>query len=251
MMQQIMYKTVEDNPASKKIAIVSDDEVDKHLFIADVLRDLEALSLYCNVLGARATEILVRRTIKRINEYDDSLTYETFEVQLVEMRSRLKDELESSFLFSLQPELAKYYTTAREYFGDEVMTALTEENRDELEEALRCLALSRASASVYHLMRVIEEVVHALGQKLTATVVDSSGKYLNWGIILANMEGKLSKLPDHNEQREWSEIKSFLYSLNIALRTPTMHPKRHYTLEQAVEIMEASKAFIRRLVLKL
>ena len=40
-------------------------------------------------------------------------------------------------------------------------------------------------------MRIMERAVYALGEKIGATVIDRNNVNLDWGIILANINGKM------------------------------------------------------------
>jgi hypothetical protein len=140
-------------------------------------------------------------------------------------------------------ELSGFFVTPDKYFGQEILDAFPDMS-DDLEEALRCLSLSRPTASVFHQMRAMEMAVQVIGSKLSAVVKNSDGDFLIWGTILSNMEDKIKVLQSANEKQKWAEIKSMLHSVKAAWRNPSMHPGRHYSVDQSREIIAAVKALL-------
>ena len=132
-------------------------------------------------------------------------------------------------------------------FGEEVFQKF-ESSREDIEEAGKCLAVGRATASVFHLMRALESAVQKVGDKLGATITDSAGRGLPWGVIAENMKPKIDAMPrGSDEQIKWYRVQSDLVVVNCAWRVPTNHPKETYTLEQATEVFDATKSFMREL----
>ena len=79
-------------------------------------------------------------------------------------------------------------------------------------------------------------------------MTDSSGKGLPWGVIAANMKDKIDRMtPGSDEQIRWYRLQHELVVVNRAFRVPTNHPKETYTAEQAYEIFNATKAFMKEL----
>ena len=224
-----------DNPGE-----IIDDEV-----CTTIIKHYERLQECCDALGAPLTKKSAIRAVRHLKK--GGATAEKIQDYTREARSRLIDELEAAKLFALRHDVGKYYASAEDIFGAEVVRILSDA-LDNLEEAGKCLALSRATASVFHLMRALEYTVQQVGIKLGATVKDADGEFLTWGVILANIDDKIKKMSDKDESEKWSAIRAQLYHVNKATRTPTMHPKNHYSVEQATELMEATRPFLRDLV---
>jgi hypothetical protein len=113
---------------------------------------------------------------------------------------------------------------------------------EDLDEACNCLALARATACVFHLMRAMEEAVKILGTKLGVTNVEKE-----WGKILSDIGAKIEAMPKGQSRDEWSACHVNLYHVKQAWRNSTMHPKETYTTEQAKEVLDAVFAFLKQL----
>lgn len=107
----------------------------------------------------------------------------------------------------------------------------------DLQEAHNCFAVSRYTASVFHLMRSTELIVIELAKKMGATVTDSNGNGLAWGKLVANIKDKiLDKNFTPTNKNDWFEVNAILISANKSFRTSTMHPKQSYTEDEAKTI---------------
>src|ERR1022692_1963559 len=98
----------------------------------------------------------------------------------------------------------------------------------DLEEASRCLAANRHTASVFHLMRVLEVALRELGRSLNDPTLDPKTNP-SWERILHRCDVELAK---SFTQRcaEWqadpgfySEATANLRAVKVAWRNPTMH----------------------------
>lgn len=162
---------------------------------------------------------------------------------VVELHTRVLDELGDRFFIVLPNEMAQYYKQPEPLFGASVESAFPKASED-IAEAGKCLAVGRSTATVFHLMRAMESSVVALGSKLNATVIDKDNLELEWGKILRNINGAIEALPRGSEKESWSNASSLLLHAKIAWRNPTMHPKQTYTIEQARQIINCCRAFM-------
>ncbi|RUX23785.1 hypothetical protein EOA13_33055 [Mesorhizobium sp. M7A.F.Ca.US.011.01.1.1] len=132
-------------------------------------------------------------------------------------------------------------------FGEDVARRFQSTN-DDIEEAGKCLALGRSTAAVFHLMRVLESAVQTIADKIGAAIVDAHGKGLAWGVIADNMKAKIDAMTRGSDaQIKWYRVQHDLVVVNRAWRVPTNHPKESYTAEQAREVFDATKAFMKEL----
>jgi len=160
--------------------------------------------------------------------------------------NRFSDELSTRIVVSISPRHAKYLNNET-LFGDEVFKAFPN-TREDIEEAGKCLAFERPTAAVFHLMRALESAVQAIANKLGATVHDSNGKGLPWGVIADNMKPKIDAMQRGSaEQTKWYRVQNDLVVVNRAWRVPTNHPKETYTPDQAEEVLDATRAFMKEL----
>jgi hypothetical protein len=139
-----------------------------------------------------------------------------------------------------------YFKQSSPVFGDIAADKFAEAAED-IEEACKCFALDRYTATVFHLQRAMEAVVQKLGANLNVTIVDKDDKHLSWGIIAGNMKTHVDAMPKGALKDRWSEALSLLYHVKQAWHNPTMHPKKTYTEPQAKDVLDATGSFIRYL----
>jgi hypothetical protein len=80
---------------------------------------------------------------------------------LEELEGRLRDEINMATLLTLSLQEAAHYLTPRK--GWEAVIENFPGAVSDIEEATKCLALSRSTACVFHLMRALEVGLRALG----------------------------------------------------------------------------------------
>ena len=177
-----------------------------------------------------------------------SVTASLLNSHIGELRERIKDELESKAIYYL-PANVEFLEAKTPLFGAEVDTRFRSAAYD-IEEAGKCLALSRATACVMHLMRATEVALKALGTTV------SVGQQNDWGAYIREIGKELSaraasagrRTPD---EAFYSEAASSFDHVRRAWRNPTMHIEKVYTLEQAADIFEATRSFMRHLATRI
>jgi HEPN domain-containing protein len=164
---------------------------------------------------------------------------------------RITDELKLKSFYRLTPEAARLHDDP--YPFGEVVVGKFPSTQVDIEEAAKCLALGRATATVFHLMRVMEVGLKALGTRLGVDI-DSTR---SWEGILNKSHGMMTK-PYTVKPPEWAGDEAFLSeavvmltAVKTAWRNPTMHIERLYTLEQADDVWRAAKSFMGQLATKL
>ncbi len=138
------------------------------------------------------------------------------------------------------------------HFGEDVFLNFPEARFD-IEEASHCLAYHRATACVFHLMRVMEVALRVLGDTLKLPPTTNP----TWDAILTKCDSELTKRLAQRSP-EWqvddvffSGATGMLRAVKDAWRNPTMHVEKVYTEEQAEDIWNAVKGFMRHLATKL
>lgn len=162
---------------------------------------------------------------------------------LDDLRRRLLDQTESLFCLLLSENERNLYSPSGLLFGHLTETKFPTLSED-IAEAGKCLGLGRSTASVFHLMRVMELAVQKLGDELGVNLVGEK----NWQCILDETNKKIQAL-DHKLARtkKLAEISSHLYAVKIAWRNEVMHPKQTYTLDEAHDVFRHAGTFIREL----
>jgi hypothetical protein len=122
----------------------------------------------------------------------------------------------------------------------------------DIEEAGKCLALSRATACVFHLMRVMEAGLRALAGSLKDPDLDPK-RNPTWDAMLKKCRTELAK-PVSQRVPEWVADEPFfsgaatrLMGVKDAWRNPTMHVEISYTEDQGLDVWNHVAAFMKHL----
>lgn len=173
--------------------------------------------------------------------------------QVKNIEKLARKEMEGKAFFYVPQEHAKYFPRRNNphIFGDVVAAAFPSAIYDISESGI-CLALARGSGCVFHLMRVLEVGLRALGNKFGISLA-----HTDWGPALNEIEKKIramhedptwKALPDWKEQREsYSKIASHFGVLKDAWRNYTMYARGQYTEEEAGQIFENVKSFMQKI----
>jgi hypothetical protein len=166
-------------------------------------------------------------------------------------------ELRGKFFLYIPPERARFWpnTGQPNVFGETVADKFPSTSFDVANSGV-CLATMMSTAAVFHLMRVMEIGLAALGK-----VFGVSAAFANWEVILNQIESKIAgmrsdpawkTLPDCKEQQEfYSQAASHFRTVKDAWRNYTMHSRAKYTEEEAEQIFNAVRGFMQKLAEKL
>jgi hypothetical protein len=174
---------------------------------------------------------------------------EDFLYDLRALHDRMIDDLEARFFLAVPFDRVKYYDQKEPLFGENVFNHFPRTIID-IEEAGKCLALGRATACVFHLMRVMEDALKIVAIKLEIPYAPG------WESYIKQIDKKISV--DHKDKTlEWKKDEPFYRDLlgdfqtvKWAWRNPTMHIVRQYTIEEAESIFQAVRGFMQRLAEK-
>jgi hypothetical protein len=195
-------------------------------------------------------------TIQKLKQFasKDTCTYGEYRSLLQELEGRLSDEASATFFYSLSTTEAEQYNNPRKSW-DSVLAQFPSAVID-IEESSKCLACGRHTASVFHLMRVMEIGLRALAKTLNDPGLDPK-KNPNWGDVLRKCTDELAK-PPSKRSPEWAADETFfsqasatLMAVKNAWRNPTMHVEINYDEDQALEVWASVKGFMRHLATKL
>lgn len=183
------------------------------------------------VVDDEGSRILVGQNLASANFHNEQLC------------NTLGAELSQRLFVKLKGSNREYFDQDYGLFGDEVDDAFPDAIT-EISEAGKCMALERYTAAVFHLMRAMEIGIRVLATKLGANILNKHGDTLPWGILIANIKGKIEALPDGQEKDDWLVLHSLLHSANRAYRTKTAHPATSYDEKQAFAAFHATKSFL-------
>jgi hypothetical protein len=177
--------------------------------------------------------------------------------QIEHIEKLARKELNNRLFFYVPPERARFWplTSQPNPFGSEVGSKFPSATFD-IQSAAICLATAMSTASVFHLMRVLEIGLAALGK-----VFGVSLAHTNWEPAIREIEAKIrdmhkdpawKTLSDCKEQQEfYSQAASAFAVVKDAWRNYTMHVRGKYLESEAELIFENVKAFMQKLAQKI
>ena len=207
-------------------------------------------------IGLTITAETAKELIEELGT-DSRHSFQWLHDQIETIERLAEKELKNKFFLYIPPERAKFWPkmSDQNLFGKEVADKFPSAAFDIANSGV-CLATMMSTASVFHLMRVMEIGLAALGR-----VFGVSLAYTNWEIALNQIESKIAgmrsdptwkSLPDCKEQQEYySQAASYFRTVKDAWRNYTMHTRAKYTEEEAEQVLNSVKGFMQKLAEKL
>jgi hypothetical protein len=171
----------------------------------------------------------------------------------LELQDRLIDETAAKLFFALNIRESELYNHPRK--GWEEIIQRFADTATDVEEASKCLALSRYAAAVFHSLQVVEIGLIELGRVLVATDPQTG-----WNATTKRLNAILNtKYPDRTpfqqqHQKFLEQIAVTIELLKSAWRNKVSHAqdklvllRTDFTPAIAEEIVIASRSFMRRL----
>lgn len=219
-----------------------------------IKRDIEKLIDHIKPLHLPMVDKSAGRLVKAVDY--EWFTYRNFSEYYQEIESRIKDELELRLVVCLDPERGRLYSSDEPLFGTDVATKY-QSAAYEIDEAAKCLALGRYTATVFHLMRAMEVALKAVAKCLNIPdPVKSADR--NWGKILEKVEEATEnrnkgKPPwsDPKDRAFFDDVRASLDVIRVAWRNATMHIENKYTEDEADHIYRAVRTFMRKLAFRM
>ena len=160
-----------------------------------------------------------------------------------EVRETMVQELSSVRFLRATTDMESYLDKPIP-FGEEVSAAFPSCTED-IAECHQCFALGRHTAAMFHLGRAMELVVKRLAKKMSLKVSRDE-----WQSYLNAMNQKIDKMPfqtpaDKKRRTPYPEAAAYLLHFKEAWRNETMHPKKTYTRDEALDVINCASAFLR------
>ncbi|MGB2693799.1 MAG: hypothetical protein WBD55_01280 [Dehalococcoidia bacterium] len=194
------------------------------------------------------------RMTKRLLDEKAPLTHRELAKMAEDLNTRIRDEIEGILFFSIDPTMSQYMQEPN-LFGEDVTIRFPSATID-IEEAGRCLAFSRGTACVFHLMRVMETGLRVLAKSLNDPSLDPA-RNPSWESMLKKCRKELEQ-PIAERSEEWakddqffSEATAQLMAVKNAWRNPTLHVQIVYDDEKAIDVWNSVRAFMRHLAMRL
>ncbi len=215
-------------------------------------RTLESLENDCKTLALKTSAEMVAKVRSAIEQDAHRDNVQWLLDQMKTVRDLMSAEMKRRVYAYIPAEKAKYFTTGRpQLFGEEVYKAFPGARTD-IHEAGCSMALTRPTAAVFHLMRVLECGLAALGKVFSIPLA-----HTNWGSAIEQMESKIRDMhkdavwkakPDCKDmQVKYAQAAATFGVLKDAWRNHTMHSRVAYNEEEAEHIFGNVKMFMRKL----
>lgn len=162
-----------------------------------------------------------------------------------ELNRTLQREMSAVALFGISGTELNFHSNAIAMFGDDVMEAFPEICFD-VDEAGKCYSLRRPTACVFHLMRVMECGLQAIGKQL-----GMDDPKPNWEPILKKIDAEIKKKHEDREFKGQTDflasISAHMHAVKVAWRNRVMHFGEKKTQEEAFTIFHATRGLMQAL----
>jgi len=209
-------------------------------------QDLEWLHSTLSEMSLPMSHIGAKRLLDFINS-DGEKKLSKLQLAIDKLTERITDELQSQFLMSIPANRIQFYDTDGEFLGGRVLQHFPDLAED-ASEAGNCFAFGRYTACVFHLMRIMENVVQQFATKLEATQKDGTVldvKNEEWLRIEQAIGRAIEPRPKGEEKEKCAATLAALSAVRAGWRNPTMHPKATYTEDEAGALITAVKLFVK------
>jgi hypothetical protein len=160
---------------------------------------------------------------------------------------RITDDMQSQYFLHVKSDKVRYYRDSS-IFGENVARKFPKAAED-IESSGKCFALGQYTATVFHLMRVMEHCVQRFGKKLKAPINIETE---TWYQIMDHVHKAVNALPSGKKatarqnkmKEEYAMAAGRLDHVRIVWRNPVMHPKETYDENQSSEVLEGVGKFL-------
>jgi hypothetical protein len=210
----------------------------------EALANLNELQGQLIIMDAEVARIALDELLAKLEQ---PVSHKELGDELSIIDETLRRELSLKKIFVLERGNAKYFDPVEPIFGKEVQAQFSS-SLFEIDEAGKCLALSRPTASVFHLMRIMEIGIRAITKCLG--ILDTvKPAERNWAIILRKIKEAMdarnvSGWTNADDKETFSGFYASLDAVKVAWRNPTMHVENKYTEEEAQHVFDVVRGFM-------
>jgi hypothetical protein len=155
----------------------------------------------------------------------------------ISMLQQLKIESKGEQFLHLDPMHVRFYEENQ--FHKDVVGQFFEVIYD-MQEAGKCFALNRYTSCAFHLMRIAEAGLKSIVDKYNLSVSNP-----NWGFYIKAIKDHLPSIGNKTERIKLQSVIDRIESLKLVWRNPTMHIEHKYNEDEAKEIFDATKNFMK------
>lgn len=205
----------------------------------DFTKDIDSLLRQLDDIELKMSSVALKRIRDNLQT---GAALKDIRTGLVDVRTRIQDELANVLLFCVPSDVSKYYAPKEPLFGQPVQERFTLASF-EIDEAGKCLAFGRSTACVFHLMRVLD-----IGLTKLCEILNVQNPKANWGTVFKQLEEKIRAMPDtknpEDEKTYYSAALAHLYNVKDAWRNHVSHGREKYTEEEALGIYNSVRSFM-------
>ncbi|MGH9929933.1 MAG: hypothetical protein ACREA9_12020 [Pyrinomonadaceae bacterium] len=223
--------------------------------IQEFIENAEKMGLSASAAFAReivakieaSVGILDSVTLRARDQRDGALYPQDVNAEISSLRRVFYNELKTYDFLTVLPLKQDYYNKPLELFwGD---NARYDSVAVDIENAGKCFALNRNTACVFHLMRALETSLRLFVTSLGHALPKHNR---SWGVILQDPIKNLRETDPTKRSPQWNSNRDFyagatarLLAVKDAWRNTTMHVEINYDEEQAKEVWDHVKSFMR------
>jgi hypothetical protein len=238
-------------PASFHVAMDLDDRAREK-----AIPGLKTVETECRKIGMAITADTVVELIEEL-EARTRHSFDWLHTRIDAIERLAEKELRKNVFLHIPPDRARFLPLAKDphIFGQGVADSFPSTTWDAA-QAGYSMAMRLGTAAVFHLMRVLEIGLSALGDKFAVSLA-----HTNWAPAIEEIERKIRDLhkdpvwralPDYKLQQEfYAQAASHFGILKDAWRNYTMHIRGKYTEDEAEQIFMSTKAFMQRISMRL
>jgi hypothetical protein len=242
ILQKLAGASAQQEDLARHVESSRDEHTEKRRtqVLETVIAAVGTIERLCSRIGLQQPPKHAKRFMARLKEGKPNPI--EIRTAIAELHARIRDEMEDHLFMHIPSDRVPFYNQA-ELFGKQVNAVFSGIQFD-MVEAGNCYAAGRATAVVFHLMRIMEIGVQQFGTKLGVTLADEK----NWQNILNEVNKAIKALPPKDSTTvAMSQASASLYAVKLAWRNEVMHPKDTYTLEEADNLIRQVKIFMEQL----
>jgi len=217
------------------------------VFLIEQFKELQAATGF---VGAELAHRAAERYVLRLED-NEVFTVDAIRIAIQDVEARLTDEVSMMGFLVLDRAQYNLMKPVAELVDWDIARIFPDAAR-ELAEAAKCLALQRATASVFHAMRMLEVAIKKFAEILN---IDDPVKPAerNWAIILEKIKTALdekypnSKRLPGSKGAALSEIYASLDAIKHPWRNGTMHVEGFYMDTEAHQLLNYTVFLMRKL----
>jgi hypothetical protein len=215
-------------------------------------QDFEHMAEAAEFIGADFSSMPARRMAERMKNADPSLVVSDVSNCIADVQSRFRDECSQVAFLVVGPWHQNLFKSANHLVETWDIEGQFPLAARELEEAAKCIALERYTASVFHSMRMVEIAIQRLSEILEVSA-SGMGAARNWGVTLRTIKEKIDQLYPSSTRTSGSrgEALEAVYASLDAVKNPwrnsTMHVESFYGEQDAVHILRCVCVLLHKL----